>query len=257
MDIIQHNMTVQEVFNTPAIKEIEQQILLLFDKSKNNWRSGDADTDTDTIAIRSLLEVRKNLLNSLFVLDEENKQLLTDFNEALKKQLLDTRDRTIKMMEAVKSAGFSGEIFAQGKCYLGYDYPLIHPVQSNRAKKMWCILNGTYDCYMPLYEDGVESSIKYNIESEAPSENYVLYLDDEPEKNGLDNWNEHLDRELSADMHLVYAFHNLYEHIGFSIFDLLWVRNFNLEINLEYDYSTYPDGHEYDDPDWDSCDFLD
>ena len=133
MDIIQHNMTVQEVFNTPAIKEIEQQILLLFDKSKNNWRSGDADTDT--IAIRSLLEVRKNLLNSLFVLDEENKQLLTDFNEALKKQLLDTRDRTIKMMEAVKSAGFSGEIFAQGKCYLGYDYPLIHPVQSNRAKK--------------------------------------------------------------------------------------------------------------------------
>ena len=27
MDIIQHNMTVQEVFNTPAIKEIEQQIL--------------------------------------------------------------------------------------------------------------------------------------------------------------------------------------------------------------------------------------
>lgn len=63
MDIIQHNMTVQEVFNTPAVKEIEQQILLLFDKSKNNWRSGDADTDT--IAIRSLLEVRKNLLNSL------------------------------------------------------------------------------------------------------------------------------------------------------------------------------------------------
>ena len=151
MDLIQHNMTIQEVFNTPAVKEIEQQILLLFDRSKNNWRSGDADT----IAIRSLLEVRKNLLNSLFVLDEENKQLLTDFNEALKKQLLDTRDRTIKMMEAVKSAGFSGEISAHGKCYLGYDYPQIHPVQSNRAKKMWCILNGTYDCYMPLYEDGV------------------------------------------------------------------------------------------------------
>ena len=72
MDLIQHNMTIQEVFNTPAVKEIEQQILLLFDRSKNNWRSGDADTDTDTdtIAIRSLLEVRKNLLNSLFVLDE-------------------------------------------------------------------------------------------------------------------------------------------------------------------------------------------
>ena len=174
MDIIQHNMTVQEVFNTPAIKEIEQQILLLFDKSKNNWRSGDADT----IAIRSLLEVRKNLLNSLFVLDEENKQLLTDFNEALKKQLLDTRDRTIKMMEAVKSAGFSGEIFAQGKCYLGYDYPLIHPVQSNRAKKCGVFLMALMivTCRCMKMELKVQSNIILRVRLLQKTMCYILMM---------------------------------------------------------------------------------
>ena len=36
-----------------------------------------------------------------------------------------------------------------------------------------------------------------------------------------------------------YPFHNLYEHTSFSIFDLLWVRDFNVEISVEYDYATY------------------
>ena len=36
-----------------------------------------------------------------------------------------------------------------------------------------------------------------------------------------------------------FQFHNLYEHTCFSIFDLLWVRDFNVEISVEYDYATY------------------
>ena len=36
-------MTVQEIFDTLAVSEIELQIILLLRKSEKNWRSGDAD----------------------------------------------------------------------------------------------------------------------------------------------------------------------------------------------------------------------
>ena len=62
----------------------------------------------------------------------------------------------------------------------------------------------------------------------------MLYLSEK-----TDNWNEGLNPELTSDMHLIYPFHNLYEHTCFSIFDLLWVRDFNVKISVEYDYATY------------------
>ena len=54
-------MTIQEIFNSPAVSEIELQIILLLGKSEKNWRSGDADS----IALTHLLKVRKNLLDNL------------------------------------------------------------------------------------------------------------------------------------------------------------------------------------------------
>ena len=45
--------------------------------------------------------------------------------------------------------------------------------------------------------------------------------------------------------------------MDFSIYDLLWVRDFNIEIHVEYDYHTY-DNEEYgDDLHWDKCDYFD
>ena len=58
-------------------------------------------------------------------------------------------------------------------------------------------------------------------------------------------------------MHLVYAFFNLYNHTSFSIFDLLWVRNFNIEITVETDYDTYLSDFEGEDIDWKKFDYWD
>ena len=57
---------------------------------------------------------------------------------------------------------------------------------------------------------------------------YIFYL-----RHEWDNHNEGLDREMTKDMHLIYEFHNLFSHMEFSIFDLLWVRDFNIEIKVE------------------------
>jgi len=242
-------MTVQEIFNSTAVRSIEDQILFLYHEiGRNHWHD-----DENKKAIRSLLEVRRRILNSMFVLDEQNKHLLAEFNEAMKQQLIEMRKRVIDLYNKVYLPDMDGRIEVEGKCFMGYEYSKIHPVQSMRAKKMWAVLNGSLDDYIFLYcEDGVNSFYINNYDPKIESENELLYLNEE-----LDNWNEGLDSEMTKDMHLTYAFHNLFSHLDFSIFDLLWVRDFNIEIHVEYDYHTY-DNEEYgDDLHWDKCDYFD
>ena len=163
------------------------------------------------------------------------------------------RKRTIDLYNKVYQPDMDGCVEVEGKCFMGYEYSKIHPVQSMRAKKMWAVLNATLDDYIFLYsEDGVD---KFDISGDSTnieSENEFLYLNEE-----LDKWNEGLDREMTQDMHLTYAFHNLFSHLDFSIYDLLWVRDFNIEIHVEYDYHTYKNDEYGDDLDWGKCDYYD
>lgn len=166
-------MTIQEIFNSPAVREIELQIILLLRMSEKNWRSGAADS----IALTHLLKVRKNLFDSMFIMNDEYNALLSEFNDALTEQLLEMRKQTIQMRDAILNINIEGnKIEAVGKCFLGYEYPKNHPIQTYRAKAIW------------------------------------------------------FDREMTKDMHLTRVFHNIYEHMEFSIFDLLWVRDFNIEV---------------------------
>ena len=84
-------MTVQEFFDTTAVRSVEEQILSLYHETeRNHWYN-----DENKKAIRSLLEVRKQVLNSMFVMDEHNKQLLAEFNEAMKQQMVEMRKQAI------------------------------------------------------------------------------------------------------------------------------------------------------------------
>lgn len=240
-------MQVQEIFSTSAIKEIEEEILgILFDIEHRHGRN-----ENHKEIIKCLLGVRRTLLDQQFVMNECYKQLLADFNEAMKLQLIAMRGHTISALNTAINSGLPGNIEAVGKCFLGYDYSPIHPIQTMRAKKIWAVLNGTLDEYVSLYWDGVITNGYRCRKGEEPdSENMMLYLGEEE-----DNWNDGLDKELTKDMHLTYPFHNLYSHTEFSIFDLLWVREFNIEIHVEADYATYND--ETEDLDWTKYDFND
>ena len=245
---------VQEIFNSSVIKNIEIEILSTqheVERRHFNYEAGEE-------VVKCLLGTRKHLLNKMFVMDEESKQLLSDFNEALIAQMIEMRKRTIALAVAIHESKLYTEysnIRLQGKCFLGYNYSKIHPVQTMRAKKMWAVLNGSLSDYMPLYKDGVANFDLYYVagrENDILSENQMLYLDEK-----IDNWNDELDQEMTKDMHLIHPFHNLYSHMDFSIFDLLWVRDFNIELSLESDYSTYPENAPGDDLDWSNYDFYD
>ncbi len=169
-----------------------------------------------------------------YKMDEHYRQLLEEFNAAMREQLKIMRLETIKAYSAVIETGISGKIEAVGKCFMGYVYSRIHPIQTVRAKKIWEVLSGALDEYDPLYEDGVISNGWHYQGGKPETENVMLYLSEK-----RDNWNEGLDCNQTRNMNIIHAVHNLYDHTAFSIFDLLWVRDFNMEIHVEVDYSTY------------------
>ena len=200
-------MTAQEIFRLPVIDFIEIKICDLYWQYEQHCYYNKADK-------------------------EAIKQLLCDFNKALSEQLLQMRLAVISAYNAVKQTTADHDVTAIGKCFMAYQFSPLHPKQSKYDKEIWNILSGAYDDFVPFYQDGVISSGWQYSGGEPESENNMLYLSEK-----TDNWNEGLSPELTSDMHLIYPFHNLYEHTCFSIFDLLWVRDFNVEISVEYDYA--------------------
>ena len=217
-------MTVQEIFNSTPVQSIEEQILDLYHEIERHRSTYEENKK----AIRSFLEVRKRILNSMFVLDEQNKQLLAEFNEAMKQQLIEMRKRAIDLYNSVYTSDMGGSIEVEGKCFMGYEYSKIHPVQSMRAKKMWAVLNGSLDDYIFLYcEDGVNSFYIHNYDPKIESENELLYLNED-----LDNWNEGLDQELTKDLHLIHQFNHLFEYTNFALTDFIYCRDFESQTEI-------------------------
>lgn len=235
-------MEVQEILETHAVKTVEIEILKIITETELSKRS-----EYCKPAIQHLLKVRKKIIDSMFVLTDEYKQLLCQFNESMKYAFCDMRRQMIDLQKAAIATGFKN-LEVTGKVFMSYKYPENHPVQTIRAKKIWAILNNSYDYFMPLYEDGI-NEIYCKDDDSVPSENEVLYL-----SNDTDNWNEGLDRVKTSDLHLCYGVHNLIEHNDFSIFDLLWVRDFYIEVKCETSHCT--GSEDWDDIAWNKCDYL-
>lgn len=64
---------------------------------------------------------------------------------------------------------------------------------------------------------------------------YLMTEDTDEDSPGLQNWNEGLDRDLTMDMHLCYAFHNLYDHIYLTLQDIIRITKFRRVMNVQYD----------------------
>ncbi len=243
-------MTIQEIFDSSVVRSLEIEILdAQFQQERQTYED---KAYTKTIA--SLLAVRRRQLNSMFVMTGEYKTLLADFNGCLSKAVIQAAHEA----EADYQQDWShakGKVNVYTKCFLSYKHSSIHPVQTVRAKKMWAILTGCIDAYDVMYTDGiVYGGVKACGRGSSFDEtqtNQLLYGFDTP-----DNWNEGLDQEQTKDLHLSRHFHHLFDHCLFSIFDLLWVRDFNFETHAEYQSCTLSDDAP-DDLDWSKNDYYD
>lgn len=107
------------------------------------------------------------------------------------------------------------------------------PIQTETAIQVWDAL--TQGEFLSLYDEGCAWPLRCSKEY-PPEHSGVETLEKwigMEDKN--DNWNEGLDKEWSKDMHLIQPLHNLYDHMKFSLYDLIYVREFNLEVNIQLD----------------------
>lgn len=106
-------MTVQEIFNTPAVEAVELEILSVVSDSFRHPHVRDTN-----VVVQHLLEVRKSILNQLFVLTPEYKQLLSDFNQALIMAQLKMRSQLLATRQAMQHTDlceveFVGKVFIE------------------------------------------------------------------------------------------------------------------------------------------------
>ena len=93
-------MTVKEIFDHPAVKAVEMEILdIIRDEERcRSYRNGE---DT-RLAVQHLLSVRKRILNGMFEWADEYYSLLSEFNNVLVEAQCEMRERLFRLSENVK-----------------------------------------------------------------------------------------------------------------------------------------------------------
>lgn len=199
------------------IQCIEQEILWKYEDIRFDYSDYDC-----------LLSLRKDMINRRVLAHQE--EILPDiinFNDALTEALHDMYDRAHRIWDSIKdNEDFGEESEVTAKCFLSYDYPELHPIQGEDRQKLWYALcDDEWNC---LYADGVTLPTLTLPRDINSSFEHFIGMDCPPP-----NWNEGLDSELTKDLHLTSAFHNLFDHLKFAITDFIYVREFKTEINVE------------------------
>lgn len=200
-----------------VIQWIENEIMYSYSDFKHDYTEK-----------RFLLELRKNILNQV-ALDNLVPILpvIIDFNNVLRDALQEMYNRAHLVWENLKGKREYGDhIELVAVCYLDPIYPKLHPLQGEDRQELWDALSDSG--WNPVYETGVTHSLR--LSDETQEECFDTFI-------GMDypspNWNEGLDPELTKDLHLINAFHNLFDHTNYALTDFIYVREFKTQIRIE------------------------
>ena len=204
------------------IKEIlEDEIITLYGEYEH-CKLG--EFDAYEYALHEMCELRRDLIiDSSQIVTEQEKDMVREFNNYLREALVDLYNESQDILKRID--GVKGKVCVYPKLFIGKDYPLTMPDQSERAKKMWEVMLDR-NVHIP-YSDGYYLG---NLE-QNDSLNRFLYLDEKP-----DDWNFDIvglfDVEIPG-MVMVHAAHDFASHMHFTIFELMHVRKFKSEIDIE------------------------
>lgn len=175
---------------------------------------------SDYTQCECLLDIRRRLLNDQALTRKNQEELLPHiiaFNDAL-------RDALELVYNQAHEFYDKPDFEVEGKCFLSSYYPSTHPFQQEKRQDLW---NALLDPgWNPLYHSGVTHSIVLPRDLDI-SFNSFIGMDCPPP-----NWNEGLDPELTKDLHLINAFHNLFDHTKFALTDFIFVRDFERDFTM-------------------------
>lgn len=200
-------------YDNLCLKNLEMEIEFTYDGWEND----------DYTRCRGMLRARKSFLNEQALANQS--EFIPDiiaFNDALRSALLNMYNHAHKLYAQVSA--FEPNIELTANCFLSPNYPSLHPYQEANRQELWDALCDTG--WNPLYYTGVTHSLVFPRDLDVSFESFI----------GMDcplpNWNEGLDQKLTKDMHLINAFHNLFDHTNFALTDFIFVRDFEEEINI-------------------------
>lgn len=174
-----------------------------------------------------LLELRKNMLNDQALTRKNQEELLPHiiaFNDALHDALKHMYDRAHELYRQMSTIQPSIEL--EAKCFLSNKYPSLHPFQKNNRQELWEALCDTE--LNPIYEYGVSCTLYLPQDLDVSFDEFIGMNLTPP------NWNERLDQKLTKDLHLINAFHNLFDHTIFALTDIIFVREFEESIKIDF-----------------------
>lgn len=123
------------------------------------------------------------------------------------------------------------------------NFPANHPLAINadadkkaKLQELWEAITDP-DAHQ-AYKYGIHRSIHSNCLLEETFGGFVGLSESTP------NWNEGLDPDTTKDLHLIMPFHELLEHTDFSIYDFIYIRDFQMEIKVEMEYPYHFDKFE-------------
>jgi hypothetical protein len=210
-------MNIKDLLQDDALKALEDQIIMSFE---GLWSKDHDYTDE-----RSLIEVRKTIINHRVLQHQD--LLLPDiiaFNDTMSEALREMFDKAHAVYEANK--GFGEDVEVEACCYLSNDYPALHPVQGENRQDLWnALLDSGWNV---IYDSGVTFTLELTRDADQTFDDFIGMNCPPP------NWNEGLDQELTKDLHLIQAFHNMFDHTDFAITDFIYCRDFYYEIKVEF-----------------------
>lgn len=199
-------------YNDFTLKQLEREIINCYEGIHGDYTNHE-----------NILWVRKELINHQAL--AQQKELLPAiiaFNESLREALQTMYDYAHKLYAQISA--IQPDVELEAKCFMSREYAPLHPCQDPSQQEQWEALCDAG--WNPLYGSGVTFPLVLPRDKEMSFDTFIG-MDCKP-----DNWNEGLDEELTKDLHLINAFHNLFDHTNFALTDFIYVRDFVAEINM-------------------------
>lgn len=216
--------------NTDKVREVERRVVDIYTKS-------DTSNKDVVCSIQSLMMMRWNMMHHSIMWDDEFVAKLDAMNEQMKQALIAMRYKTLDVYEYLKlrcpedmKLEVMGRLYVDDMDMEGWEYEsdmwanLSEILQTPAMSRDSLYANGiTY----PLVFDSTDNNSCHSCEECETM--YMLYR----EKH-YDNWNEHMDRNKTGHMHIIYGVHNMIDHCHWTLQDLINVKSYKTKIEVEY-----------------------
>lgn len=227
-----HERILVTEMDTDDIKKLERRIVRIYEDC---YFSPDKMVQMRAAAcIDCLLMQRWRMMHDSIVWNDDFIMKLEVMNEKMKQALLDMRRMTLDTYNHLlsqcpddKELEVIGTLWVDDMEIEGWKY----------GSHMWAYLSEILQTpeigISNLYKYGVSMELTYNSTDYSydrfQTELGLLYLEDK-----LDNWNEHMNREKTEHLHIIYGVHNMTDHSCWTFQDLINVKSYKTRIKVEY-----------------------